>query len=105
MLTEVNGKLLNNSQMATRMKSLFESSLELHLSGQYMEVSLAIVTPLLLSVFLNPGNSFKPQITKEQARRLHLPRFVTLYLSFSGIYESSTTGYFSLYSQGSCFAC
>jgi hypothetical protein len=30
--------VLNNSEVANRMKSLFETSLKLHLTGEYMEV-------------------------------------------------------------------
>ena len=33
-------RLMNNAQIADRMKCLFESSLKLHLTGQYMKVRI-----------------------------------------------------------------
>ena len=39
---QIAGQVLNNAQIGDRMKSLFESSLKLHLTGQYMEVRMTI---------------------------------------------------------------
>ena len=33
--------VLNNAQIANRMKSIFETSLKLHLTGQYMQVIIS----------------------------------------------------------------